>query len=180
MDNLCKTIPFFFPFSPMKTGRPSSWNPVASLAQNVWTDVVPLASKGRIVVPVPVRSRLGWLASPPGGILAVVGADHSVELRPWEPFGVEAMEAVRFALAGADAARRGELAVAAMDRYMKLSSDGAGRATLPPPLVSLLDAETTACVRVVMRDSRLWFWSERRWQSDRPTRLSLLSPADAV
>lgn len=164
----------------MKTGRPSSWNPVASLAQDVWTDVVPLASKARIVVPVQVRGRLAWLAAPAGGILAVVGPDHSVELQPWEPFGVEAMAAVRIALAKADASLRGALAVAAMDRYMKLSSDGAGRATLPPPLVSMLDAETTSLVRLVMRDSRLWLWSERRWQSDRPARLSLLSSADAI
>ena len=164
----------------MKTGRPSSWNPVASLAQDVWTDVVPLASKGRIVVPVPVRSKLTWLAAPAGGILAEARADHSVELRPWEPFGMQAVEAIRVALAEADADRRGEVAVAAMDRFMKLSSDGAGRATLPPPLVSLLDAETTSCVRLVMRDSRLWLWSERRWQSDRPTRLSLFSCAAEV
>jgi DNA-binding transcriptional regulator/RsmH inhibitor MraZ len=158
----------------MKTGRPPSWNPVASLAQDVWTDVVPLASKGRIVIPVPVRSRLDWLANSDGGILAEVAADHSVELRPWDPSGVEAMKAVRSALAEADASRRGEIAVAAMDRYMKLSVDGAGRMTLPPPLVSQLDAEISSCVRLVLRDSRLWLWSERRWQSARPERLAIL------
>ncbi len=164
----------------MKTGRPPSWNPVALLAQDVWTDVVPLASKGRIVVPMPVRSRLGWLANSGGGVLAEVAPDHSVELRPWDPFGVEAMKAVRVTLAEADASRRGELAVASMDRYLKLSLDGAGRTTLPPPLVSQLDAEISSCVRLVLRDSRLWLWSERRWQSTRPARLDLLLSGEAV
>lgn len=158
----------------MKTGRPPSWNPVASLAQNVWTDVVPLASKGRIVVPVPVRSRLDWLENSVEGVLAEVASDHSVELRPWDPFGIKAMKAVRMALAEADVSRRGEIAVAAMDRYMKLSVDGAGRTTLPPPLVFQLEAETSCCVRLILRDSRLWLWSERRWQLGRPARLDLL------
>lgn len=164
----------------MKTGRPPSWNPVAALCHDVWTDVVPLASKGRIVVPVSVRSRLPWLANQEGGLLGIVEAGRFAELLPWEPHGRQAMDAVRRAIDTSDAAERGELALAAMDRYLRLTADGAGRTLLPGALVSHLDAEASSCVRVVMRDARLWLWSEREWQAERARRVAWLAEREAL
>lgn len=159
----------------MKTGRPSNWNPVASLGRVVWTDVLPLASKGRIVLPVPVRARFDWLAKSGHGLLAVIELGRRAELLPWEPRGETAIAEVKQAIDVADEQDKDELALAAMDRFVRLSVDAAGRTVLPGPLASHLDAEASTCVRVVMRDARLWLWSERRWKAERASRIALLA-----
>lgn len=164
----------------MKTGRPSSWNPVAAIQRAVWTDVVVLTSKSRVVIPINIRNQLTWLAKQQEGILAVVGAEKFAELLPWEPNGVTAMADVDRMLQAAEESERGELALAAMDRFVRLTMDGTGRAVLPGSLVAHLDAAETDVVRVVMRDGRLWLWSEKWWQTQRGQRIALLIKKDDV
>jgi DNA-binding transcriptional regulator/RsmH inhibitor MraZ len=171
---LVKADCFFYPYCPMKTGRPTSWNPVASFAKGVWTDVVALASKDRVVLPINVRSQLKWLSAPNSNALAVVEAESVVELRSWDSAGREAMDAIQRILGEASEAERGELAIAAMDRYSRLSFDSAGRAVLPTCLVAHLEAAKTGMIRVVLRDQRLWLWSERKWCDQRSARTSAL------
>lgn len=158
----------------MKTGRPPIWNPVASLGRAVWTDVLPLASKGRVVFPVIVRDRVGWLADRACGLLAIIEADRHAELVPWEQRGEIAISEIRRAIDAVEEHHKDELALAAMDRFVRLSVDSAGRTVLPGSLASHLDAEASASVRIVMRGARLWLWSERRWQAQRPRRIRML------
>lgn len=163
----------------MKTGRPTSWNPVATFAKGVWTDVVTLASKDRVVLPVNVRSQLKWFNAPSPSVLAVVEPENVVELCGWDAAGREAMDAIQQMLSKASEAERGELAVAAMDRYLRLSFDAAGRAVLPTCLVAHLEAGKTGMIRVVLHDQRLWLWSERKWCDKRSARISALQAKTA-
>ncbi|MER8475500.1 hypothetical protein [Mesorhizobium sp. M1163] len=174
LGNLCKTDSIFFPFCPMKTGRPIFWNPVASLNPDTWTDVVALTSKDRVGFPVVVRNRLEWL-SDDKGFLGIVEVERFVELRAWEPHGVDTIERLKKTLDKTAEPRRGQLAIAAMDRFVRLTVDGTGRAVLPPPLVAHLEASQAQSVRIVMRNGRLWLWSEQYWQAQRAARLALLS-----
>lgn len=180
LDNLCKSDPNFYPYCPMKTGRPPRWNPVAALGRDVWTDVVPLASKGRVVLPVIVRDRMPWLADTGAGVLALAETGRRAELLPWASKGEAALAALRLAIEAADEKDRDQLALAAMDRFVRLSMEDVGRTILPPALASLLEAEATGCVRIVMCDGRLWLWSERRWEADRARRIALLMRRDAA
>ena len=159
----------------MKTGRPPSWNPVAALAPGVWTDVVQVTSKDRIGLPVRIRQSLAWLKAPERDVLGVVEADGSVELLPWAQHGDAALDDVRRALKAAKPAIRDLVALAAMDRYVRLSLDAESRLVLPSPLIAHLGGEGTAMVRVVMRDGRLWLWSEPRWLSERADRIAALT-----
>lgn len=160
----------------MKTGRPVSWNPIAALLPGVWTDVVPLTSKDRMVFPVAVRSSLRWLSATTG-ILVTLGTDPLAELLAWEPDGAAQMERLKQMLIDTAEPNRGELAIAAMDRYLRLTIDGTGRAVIPAVLVSHLEADDNDLIRVVLRNGRLWLWSERFWQAERTKRLQLLDAA---
>lgn len=162
----------------MKTGRPPSWNPVAHLNSEVWTDVLTLASKARVTFPPAIRQRLPWLRGGAKYLLAVSEPGRRAELLPWDPTGQQAIERVRAAIDAAEAPERDDLALAAMDRFVRLSLDDAGRTTLPAPLASHLDTEVDQRVRVVVRGPRLWLWSERRWEAGRAARIAILANAE--
>ena len=147
---------------------------MATFAKGVWTDVVALASKDRVILPVNVRSQLRWLSAASSDALVVVEPENVVELCSWDSAGREAMDAVQQMLGEASEAERGELAVAAMDRYLRLNFDAAGRAVLPTCLVAHLEADKTRTIRVVLHNQRLWLWSERKWCEQRSTRISAL------
>lgn len=164
----------------MKTGRPPRWNPVAVLGRDVWTDVIALASKGRVVLPIAIRDRLPWLANTESGLLALLERGRHAELLPWVPRGEAALAELHRAIENAAEGEKDLLALAAMDRFLRLSMEDGGRTVLPPALVSLLEAEASGCVRVVMRDGRLWLWSERRWEAERTRRIALLTSRDAA
>ncbi|WP_076442881.1 hypothetical protein [Bosea sp. TND4EK4] len=80
----------------------------------------------------------------------------------------------------ADEHEKDQLALAAMDRFLRVSMEDVGRTVLPPTLASLLEAEASGCVRVVMRDGRLRLWSERRWEIERTRRIALLARSGAA
>ncbi|MER8953416.1 hypothetical protein NKH98_11890 [Mesorhizobium sp. M0833] len=129
-----------------------------------------------MVFPVVIRSSLPWLESP-AGILATLGSDPTVELCAWEPAGSASMQRLHQALVEASEPERGEMAIAAMDRYLRLNIDGTGRAVIPSTLLSHLEVGEAAALRIVMRNGRLWLWSERYWQSQRSERIKLLDDA---
>ncbi|MBS1181950.1 MAG: hypothetical protein H6Q99_1830 [Proteobacteria bacterium] len=159
----------------MKSGRPPQWNPIGALGRNVWTDVVPVATKDRIVFPAMIRSHLRWLGETSASLLATIEPDHCAELLPWMPHGETMLAEVRSAIETAEETDKDQLTLAAMDRYLRLSVDQAGRSSLPGPLASFLDAHIVGSVRLVMRDDRLWLWSERRWDKDRTKRVQFLA-----
>ena len=162
----------------MKTGRPPNWNPVADLNSEVWTDVLTLASKARVTFSPAIRQRLPWLHRGATGLLAVSEPGRRAELLPWDPIGHQTITQVRAVIDAAEGAERDDLALAAMDRFLRLSLDETGRTTLPAPLASLLDTEIDQRVRVVVRGPRLWLWSERRWEAGRAARIALLANAE--
>lgn len=159
----------------MKTGRPPTWNPISELRQGIWTDVVPLASKARLTFPAAVRQRLPWLTRTGGGLLVTAEAGRRAEIQPWEKAGTEKLAEVRDMIDAAEESEKDEIALAAMDRYLRLSLDEAGRTILPACLASHLDAEFDRKVRIVVQSGRLWLWSERRWDAGRSRRIAVLS-----
>jgi DNA-binding transcriptional regulator/RsmH inhibitor MraZ len=64
-----------------------------------------------------------------------------------------------------------------MDRYIRLSLDGDGRTVLPTTLLTQLDAADGGVVRLVVRNDRLWVWSEVRWRALQQTRVEALLAA---
>lgn len=87
-----------------------------------------------MVFPVAVRSSLRWLSATTG-ILVTLGTDPLAELLAWEPDGAAQMERLKQMLIHTAEPNRGELAIAAMDRYLRLTIDGTGRAVIPAVLV---------------------------------------------
>lgn len=129
-----------------------------------------------MVFPMTVRSSLSWFGAS-SGILATLGTDPLAELLAWEPDGALQMERLKRMLSGTAEPNQGELAIAAMDRYLRLSIDGTGRAVIPAALVSHLEADDCELIRVVLRNGKLWLWSERFWQAQRRKRMQLLDEA---
>jgi DNA-binding transcriptional regulator/RsmH inhibitor MraZ len=160
----------------MKTGRPPNWNPVSALSPSAWTEAVSLSSKSRLQFPAAIRSRVTWLSQAKDGLLAVLEPDGSAEIKCWSPHGEAELEAIRGLLQSVDELERGAVAIAAMDRFLKLTFDPDGRTVLPYNLACHLDATgSDAVVRIVTVDGRLWTWSEREWQSRRGARVALLN-----
>jgi len=153
----------------MKSGRPPTWNPVASLTAATWTEVVALTSKSRLQLPASARTRLNWSRTDrPLSLLARIEPGGLAELMPWEPVGDAIMRGLdRLLVEEAEA----DLALIAMDRYLRLTLDPDGRMSLPVNLAHHLDAIAHEAVRLVIDAGRLLLWSERVWQDDRSSRL---------
>lgn len=159
----------------MKTGRPPNWNPVSALLPSAWTEVVGLSSKSRLQFPVAIRSRIAWLSHVEDGLLAVLEPNGSAEIMCWKPHGESKLQAVQGLLQSTSELERGLVAIAAMDRFLKLTFDPDGRTVLPMNLACHLSAAGPAgVVRIVAADARLWMWSEPEWQSRRSERAALL------
>lgn len=162
----------------MTKGRPPSWNVFGSLDPGAWTEVIGITSKDRLSLPVAVRKRLPWLdAAIPDGLLAVLDPQGSAELIAWSDHGEKAVAQVANQWAVAASADRGELALAAMDRFMRVSVEPPGRIGLPANLAAHIFSAERGSVRVVVRDGRLWLSSEIEWQLGRAKRLALLAEA---
>jgi DNA-binding transcriptional regulator/RsmH inhibitor MraZ len=158
----------------MKTGRPPSWNPVASLDPGVWTEVVEFASKGRIGIPVAARRRLSWFdGAAADGLLATLESDGAARLRPWRVNGEAMLRGIREAMA-ASPELRSEIALAGMDRFMHVSVEEPGRIVAPANLIAHLGSASPGFARVVVVGSELSLWSEAAWQAKRSERLALL------
>jgi DNA-binding transcriptional regulator/RsmH inhibitor MraZ len=161
----------------MAAGRPPSWNPVAGIYSLAWSEIVVLSSKDRMALPLALRRRLNWSSSTSLSVLAVLEMDGSAEILPWEQAGKQVVNAIEKALALTPEPHRAELALAAMDRYMRLTVDADGRTVLPTNLLSHLDALESSLVRLVARGNRMWFWSEARWREGQGSRFRDLADA---
>lgn len=160
----------------MKSGRPPLWNPVASLSVATWTEVVAVTSKSRVQLPIAARSRLGWaLSTDPLPLLATLEPQGNASLEPWEPSGDKALGEVEKMLAREPQDSRAELALLAMDRYLRVTLDPDGRMLLPANLAYHVGAIRQDAVRVIVVDGRLQLWSEVAWQEARSSRLQTLS-----
>ena len=166
----------------MKTGRPTAWNPFSSFSSTAWTEVVQLASKERLSVPISIRRIVPWVdrIQPSGGMLAIMELNGVAELMPWTPHGESAVSSVKAAAARAEPAAIGNLILAAMDRYVRLTLDTDGRTVLPFNLLAHVDPSNTSRVRVLAEGGRLWLWSERQWEETRPDRLAYLKAATGL
>lgn len=149
----------------MSAGREPNWNPVLRAHPFVWTEVVGLSSKNRISIPLMARRRLEWLWAGTTELLAILEADGSAEIVSWKGEGSDRIVQIEAVLRGLTEPERSEIALAAMDRYIRLRLDGTGRMVLPTTLLSHLEAVDPPTLRLVVRDGKLWFWSERRWRA---------------
>jgi len=163
-----------FPISPMTKGRPVSWNIFGKLDPGAWTQLVELDARGRLSLPSAVRSRLAWFDSIEGGLLATIDTGH-VELSSWSDFGPRVLESVKERIGHVPLQSKGQLAVAAMDRYMRLSVEKPARIVLPLDLRHHLGCLEVSVARVVVLDGTLTLWSEANWCQDRAKRLTLLT-----
>jgi DNA-binding transcriptional regulator/RsmH inhibitor MraZ len=160
----------------MNQGRPPAWNPFADLVSGVWSEVADFGSKGRFGVPAAARRQLHWWGSVmPNGLIATLEPGGIARLEPWAGVGEAVLAQVRKALQSANPAARAELALAAMDRFMRIACEENGRLVMPSNLASHVDPTRTGRARVVVRDGELWVWQEDMWQSTRPERITLLA-----
>lgn len=134
-----------------------------------------LSSKDRMSIPLAPRRRLAWLGNGSLRVLAVLEANGSAEIMPWEGIGTDRIAHLERALNRLAEPDRSEVALAAMDRYLQLHLDEAGRTVLPTTLLSHLDAVGTSTVRLVVSNGRLWLWSEQRWRLAQLDRYLLLA-----
>jgi DNA-binding transcriptional regulator/RsmH inhibitor MraZ len=165
-------------------GRPPSWNPFTQLDRETWVEVAQVDDKRRLSLPVAARRRLSWLNPDQGSaLLADLGAAGYAELSPWEPFGAARVSEVSDLAARSGAADRRKLILGAMDRFLQVSLENGSRIHLAANLRAHLDPEGAGLVRVIVRENRLWLWSERGWQESRPNRLraidAAIAPAEA-
>ncbi|TFV43384.1 hypothetical protein [Bradyrhizobium niftali] len=116
-------------------------------------------------IPLMARRRLEWLSAGTTELLAILEADGSAEVVSWRGEGADRIAQIEAVLQGLTEPDRSEVALAAMDRYIRLRLDGTGRMVLPTTLLSHLEAVDPPALRLVVRDSRLWFWSERQWRA---------------
>ena len=159
----------------MTRGRPPSWNFLADVDPQAWTDVVPVSSKERLNLPVSVRKRVPWIgAATVDGLVAVLEPSGGTELLAWSPSGERIRAVIADRLKDAPPNERGEMAIAAMDRYVRMSVEQPARIVLGAILTASLDPGGRGAVRVVVRSGRLWLWSEANWQSGRADRLGAL------
>lgn len=164
----------------MPRGRPPNWNAFSGLVPGAWTEVVEVSTKWRLTLPTAVRGRLHWLEGVGDeGLLAVLDPQGRAELAPWAARGTQAVADVSQRLAAAPPEHRDEIAIAAMDRYMRMAVEPPARVALHPNLAAHLDAEEGDVVRVIVRAGRLWLWSERQWQARRMDRIALLAEPGA-
>jgi DNA-binding transcriptional regulator/RsmH inhibitor MraZ len=159
----------------MTQGRPPTWNPFAELAPGVWTEAVQFGSKGRFIIPVAARRRLLWLSDAVAeGLLATLEPGRIARLEPWLETGAKVIRQVEERLELAVGPRRSEIALAAMDRYMRIGLEETGRLAVPQNLLSHIDPRASGTARVVVRDDTLWLWAEDRWQAQASSRLRTL------
>lgn len=159
----------------MTQGRPPIWNPFAELAPGVWTEAVEFRSKGRFIIPIAARRRLPWLSSAVAqGLLATLEPGRFARLDPWSEMGARVIRQVEERLEMAVGHKRSEIALAAMDRYMRIGLEETGRLAVPQNLLSHIDPRASGTARVVVRDNTLWLWAEDRWQAHTSSRLRTL------
>lgn len=159
----------------MTQGRPPSWNPFAELAPGIWTEAVEFGSKGQFIIPVAARRRLPWLSGAVAeGLLATLEPGRFAQLEPWSETGQRVVRQVEERLELATGNSRSEIALAAMDRYMRIGLEATGRLAVPANLLSHIDPRASGTARVVVRDGTLWLWAEERWQAQRSSRLQAL------
>lgn len=164
-------------------GRPPSWNPFAQLHTASWVEAARIDDKGRVSLPAAARRRLGWIKQGESALLlADLGPGGYAELSLWVPHGAARLDDIA-ALAGrVSLAERSQLILAAMDRFLRVSLEQGCRVHLPANLRAHLDPEEKGAIRVIVRDDRLWLWSECGWQANRDERLrsinAILQPAE--
>lgn len=122
-----------------------------------------LSSKDRMSIPLAPRRLLNWLGKGSVQVLAILEANGSAEVISWED-ATDRMAHLEKTLKRMIEPERSEIAIAAMDRYLRLHLDEGGRMVLPTTLLSHLDAIGTSTVRLVVNNEKLWFWSEPRWR----------------
>lgn len=159
----------------MTQGRPPAWNPFGGLDPLAWTEIAAISSKGRLSLPVAVRKRLAWFPGAAGeGLLGILEPGGRAELAGWAERGRGAMDEVARRFEAAPPEGRGEIAIAAMDRYMRISVEAPARVALPTNLEAHVDPQGRGLVRLVVGDNRLWLWSEAEWGARRGERVELL------
>jgi DNA-binding transcriptional regulator/RsmH inhibitor MraZ len=161
----------------MSAGREPTWNPVSRVHKSVWTEVIVLSSKDRMSIPLALRRRLDWLTTGAMELLAILEANGSAEIVSWAGAGEDRLIRLETTLKRLAEPDRSEVALAAMDRYIRLHLDGTGRVVLPTTMLSHLEAIDAPTVRLVARDGKLWFWSEQRWRSGQVDRYLQLARA---
>ncbi|SOB80692.1 hypothetical protein SAMN06297144_1191 [Sphingomonas guangdongensis] len=146
------------------------------MIEGAWTEAVAVSSKERVTLPAAVRARLSWFGKATDeGLLATLDPQGRSELSAWTTSGSRAVGDVAQRLEAAAPDDRDDLAIAAMDRYMRLAVEPPARLALPFGLAVHLDAVEGGVVRIVVSSSRLWLWSERQWQARRMDRIDLLT-----
>lgn len=157
-------------------GREPSWNVFADLDRATWTELIPTASKDRLVLPRAVRSRVPFLGTGEAmPLLAILSPGGFARLVPLEGEGGRRIERVRDAILAAPKVERPGLILAATTMHARLALEPSGRFVMPSGLGAHLGAHKEE-VRVVVQDGELFLWREQAWLDDLAERLAMLPP----
>ena len=165
--------------SRMGGDQSSTWQLFPDLDRTVWTQTVGIRERGRVSLPVAVRDRLSWVSSA-GIFLSMLNGDGSVEIFEWERRGNTVLAAVKERYDALPPSQRADFALAAMDRFMRVTGEKGGRLTLPTVLRTQLDPFRKAFLRVVVRDDRLQLWDDELWKAQRTARIARLEKAGII
>lgn len=157
----------------------STWQLIPDLDRTVWTQTVGIRDRGRISLPMAMRERLSW-ASSAGTFLSILNGDGSVEIVGWERQGNAIRAALKEKYDALPPDRRADFALAAMDRFMRVTGEKGGRLTLPTVLRTQLDPFGRDFLRVVVRDDRLQLWDDEVWKAGRVARIAQLEKAGII
>jgi DNA-binding transcriptional regulator/RsmH inhibitor MraZ len=151
-------------------GRPPGWNCFARLDGSAWLEAIDIDDKGRVTISVEARKRLDWINKTKGALIADIANDNCAELLAWSPHGEDRVQKIQTAIAGRSDQERSEIVLSAMDRFLQLSLDGAGRVSLPANLRRHIDTDEQRKLWVVTRENRLWLWNDETWRAGRKLR----------
>jgi DNA-binding transcriptional regulator/RsmH inhibitor MraZ len=149
----------------MQPGRTPNWNLVADFEESAWLEAVQLASDDRLPLPAALRRCLTWCAPEASlPLLASIGSDGGVQVRPLSAQQDE-LKAIKAALAEAEPANRGSMALTAMATYYRIPLQPDGRLRLPPALALHLCSVAGGRVWVGAHSDVITLWSEKAWSS---------------
>ena len=157
----------------------STWQPLRDLERSVWTQPVGIRDRGRVSLPPAIRDRLPWIVTG-GTFLAILNGNGSVDIVDWKTRGSTAIAALRERYDAIPRHQRSEFALAAMDRYVRLTGEKGGRLTLPTVLRTHLDPSGLGFLRAVVRDDALQLWDDGVWKAGRTERVARLEQVGLI
>lgn len=162
----------------MPSPRNSS-NPFFEIEPGVSIELLQPASRGRLTLPVAVRSRLHEVEkSGPTVMLATVLGEGTIQFEAWSRNGDRLVAAAAEGAAQLDGRAKVDFLAAAADRWSRFLLQEDGRVILPPLLALHLNPEPGATLRIVSANGIATLYTAAAWREQTLRISSLLDGLD--